>query len=113
MAAVEGEHVKTPSQEFGGMYVIMYARISQLHAIENKKLTWWRRGESNPRPKRLTVKSLHAYLVRSLLLPAALRNGQQRTVSQPLPCEGLSPGIPRRLIPSHPANRRLTSLMQA
>ena len=27
--------------------------------------------------------------------------------------EGLSLRIPRRLIPSHPANRRLTSLMRA
>ena len=31
---------------------------------ETKYLRWWRRGESNPRPKSLTVRRLHAYLVR-------------------------------------------------
>ena len=51
--------------------------------------------------------------VRFELSPAALRNGQQRTTSYPLPREGLSLRIPRPLIPSYPANRRFTSLMRA
>jgi len=42
-------------------------------------VNWWRRGESNPRPKSLTVRSLHAYLVRFLLSPTVLRNEQERT----------------------------------
>ena len=37
---------------------------------------FWRRGESNPRPRSPTVRSLHAYLVRFPLSLMALRNGQ-------------------------------------
>ena len=31
-----------------------------------KEINWWRRRESNPRPRKLAVKSLHAYPVRWL-----------------------------------------------
>ena len=46
---------------------------------------WWRRGESNPRPKSATPRSLHAYLSsgRKLLSqltgsPAAVRTSKKR-----------------------------------
>ena len=43
--------------------------------------SWWRRGESNPRPKSLTLERLHAYPVHFKLSPTALRNEQERTAS--------------------------------
>ena len=39
--------------------------------------------------------------------------GKNEPPASLLPREGLSLRIPRRLIPSHPAKRRLTSLMRA
>jgi len=39
--------------------------------------------------------------------------GKNEPPASLLPREGLSLRIPRHLIPSHPANRRLTSVMRA
>ena len=75
---------------------------------------WWRRGESNPRPKRLTVRSLHVY---PSSLTAFASGPKERAITNrrlsSLPGEGLSLRIPRPLIPSNPAKRRFTSLMRA
>src|SRR5579884_2626645 len=71
--------------------------------ILHAHITWWRRGESNPRPKSLTVESLHAYRVHLPLSPAALWNAQERTAGQPDPVARISPGTLRRQVPSQPA----------
>ena len=60
--------------------VVGAPRLAQPNGLARDKVRTerelWRRGESNPRPKRLTVRSLHAYPVRFLLSPTALRNEQ-------------------------------------
>jgi len=84
------------------------AELDGLYGLTDNVLTWWRRGESNPRPKSLTVESLHAYRVHLPLSPAALWNAQERTAGQPDPVARISPGTLRRQVPSQPAGWRLS-----
>jgi len=64
----------------------------------------WRRGESNPRPKSATPRSLHAYLS-SLGSPAALGTSKKRTrlvrwfSPKPYGPKGLGQLTVRRLLP--------------
>ena len=45
--------------------------------MRHQQIEWWRRGESNPRPKSLAIRRLHAYPI-PLVSPPALRTGKKR-----------------------------------
>ena len=62
------------------------------------KIKWWRRGESNPRPKSATPRSLHAYLSSVLFA----RHAQNEQETQPASPMNLARALrTERLTPAH------------
>jgi len=51
-------HTHEPKRRVHGGYA---DELGKCKSSRIRKKEWWRRGESNPRPKRLTVRSLHVY----------------------------------------------------
>ena len=69
--------------------------------LGKKKAVWWRRRESNPRPGKFAVESLHAYPVRNFRLPPQNRQEER----QPSPV-GSRLTAPDRSLGPKPAMRR-------
>jgi len=62
--------------------------VHNMHADRAKPLTpkmlsWWRRGESNPRPKSAAPRSLHAYLS-SISFASRAQNEQETQPASPM-----------------------------
>src|SRR5260370_38498264 len=57
MSSVHGKHAeKCSTNHTPGTHI----RVDVCKLFKNKGIIWWRRGESNPRPKSATTRSLHA-----------------------------------------------------
>ena len=84
------------------------ARRSKSSDINKKK--WWRRGESNPRPKSLAGGSLHAYRVRSCFRRRPSGTGNNEP---PASLIDLAPNALRRRTRSQPALMTFLSARRA
>src|SRR5262245_55120704 len=66
------------------------------------KISWWRRRELNPRPRKPAMKSLRAYPIQKFRTP--LQNRQERRRSSPIGSRPTAPDRSLQPIPQHDAH---------
>src|SRR6266852_2745370 len=61
----------------------VHGRARTTNSVQINQKEWWRRGESNPRPKSATPRSLHAYLS-SVWFARRAQNEQETQPASPM-----------------------------